>query len=305
MRADAAVWSRKAKAFWEARQNRSGPGRLTGYLLDESPPSIGRHRFEGEWGRVKRWLQVRVPQRQRCLDVGCGTGVWLSRFAGEFGSVEGWDFSPAMARACRGTIRSGGIGNAKVFCGQVSERKGSSVFDFIFVGGVLMYTPDPELELLLGALARLLKPGGLLLLRETTCRDGLWMREGSPLRPGLLAGPGHADGPDYVAVYREKRRLCARLEAAGLRVAEVLPNRHYKLSDLVEDRLRSLDRLSGARLKGDAARAEMAAEWIQRTRLLSLYPEYFVRQVLGWRPWRLENDWFLCDRRTSSTWNER
>lgn len=285
-------WTLRARAFWQERQKRAIPGALTGYLLDESPSGIGERRFRGEWAQVQPWLAA--AGRGRCLDVGCGTGVWLRALAGRFDQVEGWDYAPAMVAASRRTLKEAGLRNATLFCGQITRRKGAAVFDVIFVGGVLMYTPEPALGPLLKSLARLLKPGGLLLLRESTTAGPTWRREGLALRPGLLASA--AADLDYVAVYRSQAVLRAALAKAGLSVRRIEANSHYKFSDLTEDWLRRWEALTGGGLGGDPARAERLAAWIYHLRVFLFYPEYFVRHTFGLWPWKLQNDWFLCAR---------
>lgn len=275
-------FAQRAKRFWDQRQRLAAPGKLTGYLLEESPEAIGRHRFEGEWAEVAAWMTAYGIGRGRCLDVGCGTGVWLRRFAPHFEAVEGWDYAPAMVAASRKTLKDAGVKGAKLVCGDVTKRPGRAVFDLIFVGGVLMYTPDAQLTPLLAALRRLLKPGGLLILRESTRPGATWAREGLPLRSGLMATPRQKQAQDYVAIYRSREALQAALQKAGLNVERVWPNVHYKLSDLTEDWLRRLG------VGGDAARAQKMALRIYRWRWLTLYPEYYLRR------WALQNYWFLA-----------
>jgi SAM-dependent methyltransferase len=281
--ASAAAWTKRVRDFWEQRQRQAPPGALTGYLLDESPPSIGEARFEGEWRQVQGWLR-RVPGGA-CLDLGCGTGVWLRALAPRFGRLEGWDLAPAMLRASRATLKAAGVRHVTLHCGDIRGRRGRACFDLVFVGGVLMYTPEAALKPLLKALRRLLKPGGLLILRESTLREGFEQREGLPLRPGAAAAPGSGQRPaDYVAVYRSAAALQAALEAAGLRLLEQQPNHHYKRSELCEDWLWRLG------LNGDPARAERWARRILRWRWLLLDPQLHLRR------WRLENRWFLAGR---------
>ncbi len=274
--------AQRAKRFWDQRQRLAAPGVLTGYLLDESPPAIGQHRFEGEWAEVAGWLGRHGVGRGRCLDVGCGTGVWLRNFAGHFDAVEGWDYAPSMVAASRKTLMDAGVKGAKLVCGDVTQRPGRAVFDLIFVGGVIMYTPEAQLGPLLGALRRLLKPGGLLVLRESTRPGETWEREGQPLRSGLMATAKQRKAQDYVAIYRSREALQRALEKADLRVKAVRPNVHYKLSDLTEDWLRRLG------VGGDPAKAQRVAQRIYRWRWVLLYPEYYVRR------WALQNYWFLA-----------
>jgi len=293
-------FARRARRFWQQRQTRATGAGFSGYLLDESPDCIGRHRFEGEWAETLIWLRLWAVARGRCLDLGCGTGAWLQALAGEFGQADGWDYAPAMAAAARQRLALAGIKNATVRCGDIRSQKGRALYDFIFVGGVLMYTPDAELGPLLKALRRLLKPNGALLLRESTQQGSTWVREGLPLRPGLLARSAPKTAPDYVAIYRSRQELGRRLAAAGLRVIDSRPNRAYKLSDLTEDWLRRLDALSLGALRRHPRLAAAAAEGLHRARLLFLTPEYYLRE------WKLQNYWFYCAQagRTSSKLNE-
>ena len=283
MRQPSKSWAQRAQKFWEQRQRLAKPGALTGYLQDESPACIGQRRFEGEWAAVQGLLAGHDLRRARCLDVGCGTGLWLKAFAGQFAHVEGWDYAPAMIKASRQTLA--GVRNAKLHVGQVTRRPGRAVFDVIFVGGVLMYTPDEALGPLLKALRRLLKPNGLLILRESTFKGPTWSRVGEPLQPGFLATPAQLAGQDYVAIYRSAEALAEAASTAGFQLLALRPNSSYKLSDLTEAWLRRLDPVLG--LRGKAARAEKTARWVYRLRYLLLYPEYFVRR------WKLANHWFL------------
>lgn len=280
-------WTLRARRFWEQRQRRAPKGALSGYLLDESPPELGRQRFEGEWRHARRWFKG-----GRCLDLGCGTGIWLKALAGVFKGAEGWDYAPAMAKASRQALKSAGIKNASAHCGQITQKKGSRVFDFIFAGGVVMYTPDKALGPLLKSLARLSKPGATLLLRESCSRETIWQRQGLQLRSGLLARGSQKPPLDYVAIYRSVNEMRRKIEEAGFKVLAVQANRHYKFSDLCEAWLRALNALLGGAVSRNPALAESAAKWIFRLRLLTLYPAYLFGKIFGWK---LENHWFLCE----------
>ena len=295
MKRSKSSWTQRAQAFWDARQRLAAPGALTGYLQDESPLCIGQRRFDGEWVQVKTWIDQRGLARGRCLDLGCGTGIWLKALAQEFKQVEGWDFAPAMIKASRQTFKDAGLRAPTLKIGQIKRRQERHVFDLIFVGGVLMYTPDAELGPMLKALARLLKPGGLLILRESTCRGETWLREGAPLRRGFLAKAGSTKEVDYVAVYRSVKTLTRWVADAGFKVAAIEANRNYKLSDMTEDWLRRFDLLLLGKVRKNAQVTESLARWIYRFRFLLLYPEYILRHYLGLWPWKLDNHWFLLN----------
>lgn len=254
---------------------------------------MGMKRFQGEWQRLKSMLDSWKGTRLRCLDLGCGNGIWLQALSREFEHVEGWDYAPEMLRASRRRLKAAGVNSATLRCGQITARAGKAVFDYIFVGGVLMYTPDKALGPLLESLVRLLKPGGRIVLRETTVRGETWMRQGKPLRKGLLAGPESPD-LDYVAIYRSRAELQRRLQEAGFTILTSATNVHYKLSDLCENWLHRLNFISCGSLGRSPILAGRAAALIYALRYALLYPEYWIRQILGLMPWPLENRWFEC-----------
>src|SRR5882724_10052422 len=112
-------WILRSRRFWDERQRQSANALLTGYLLDESPPSVGLRRFKGEWSQVEAWMAARRGPMDAALDVGCGTGIWLKALSRRFGRVEGWDLAPSMIRASRRTLKEAGIRNATLSCGQI------------------------------------------------------------------------------------------------------------------------------------------------------------------------------------------
>lgn len=273
-------WIRRSRRFWEGRQTAAPEGLLSGYLLDESPALLGQNRLEGEWAEALRWIQGGGA----ALDLGCGTGEWLRRLSPLFKAVEGWDFAPSMIRASKKNLRAAGIKNAALYCGRIERRKGRAAFDFIFTGGVLMYLPDAALRSTLKSLRRLARPGARLVFRESVSSGATWMREKLALRPGLLAKRRRASDEDYVAIYRSLEELKGRLAEAGLKARAVVPNRHYKYSDLCEDWMRRLSFLP----------PEAAARLVWRGRWIFCYPEYFLRMTLGVHRWPIENYWLVC-----------
>lgn len=260
-------FQQRAQTFWQSRQQAAGDPGYSGYLLDESPAFLGQRRFEGEWSD----FVALSPKGRACLDLGCGTGLWLPALARRFERVEGWDYAPSMVAAARRRLKGLGLANARVRLGDIRQRQGRALFDCIFVGGVIMYTHPAELPSLLAALKRLLKPGGRLILRESTRPEGDLIREGQALRPGLLAKRKAPE--DYVAIYRSPQSLRAALALAGFSILKEAPNRHYHFSELMEEQLRRLP-LSPPQL------------WAWRW--LTLWPLYLLR-----RP-PLRNRWFVC-----------
>lgn len=290
----------KVAEFWNAARKAADEDQQTGYLQDEWPAALGHDRLRGEWAQVERWLARYQVPRGACLDVGCGSGVWLERLAPRFERAHGIDLSSEMVASARARLARQGLANATVACQGALELPEDARYDLIFVGGVLMYLNDDVVDGMLAKLSRMLTPGGLLILRESTCAPSPWYRD-TPLSPGLFA-PRPAPGqpapprPPYFAIYRTPQTYPELAARAQLVVRHQEANRHYKLADLTEGVLRALDRLQRGRLARDRAAAERAARWIYRLRAVLLVPAYHLLRTLAPRAWRLNNHWYLCAR---------
>src|SRR5512134_3966399 len=75
-------------AFWDEARRRAAKEQQTGYLTDAWPQAVAANRFAGELAQVDRWLASLAVRRASCLDVGCGTGVWLEHLARRFERAE-------------------------------------------------------------------------------------------------------------------------------------------------------------------------------------------------------------------------
>ncbi len=130
------------------------------------------------------------------LDAGCGTGGALKWLA-DYGCVTGVDLTPYALRLARQR------GPARLTCATLAALPlPSEQFDLVTSFDVIVSMPAPEERLALREMARVLRPGGLLLVRVAAFD---WLR-------------GAHD-----RVWRIKHRYTApdlhrRLEAAGLRV---------------------------------------------------------------------------------------
>ncbi len=116
-------------------------------------------RIDRRYGRYRRCIAVHnaAVHKGRLLDVGCATGIFLDGMR-QFGwQVQGVEPVPSAAEYAR--VRFG----LDVFCGQLEAANfpGRS-FDVITLWDVLEHVHEPRL--LLAEIARLLRPGGLLIL---------------------------------------------------------------------------------------------------------------------------------------------
>jgi SAM-dependent methyltransferase len=151
-----------ADGWWRTEP---APANLAAYYGATYYGSAGRRRFPA----VVEWLQGRlyaqraglvaraVGRAGRVLDVGCGPGHLLARFAARGWQAIGTEVSPEAAQIPRERygldVRAGDV---------VEQRFGSAEFDAIISWHSLEHVRDPGR--VLDEIARILKPGGVLLL---------------------------------------------------------------------------------------------------------------------------------------------
>lgn len=141
------------RGYWASKYNYSAGRepfvvRSLGNLLYASPI----HRREAD--ADVRCLQA-VPQG-RLLDVGCGSGEWLLAMRDRGWTVEGCDFDKNAVEAAKQR-------GLQVKCGSLEEQNyPDDNFDAVTLSHVIEHVPDPVR--VLGECARILKPGGKLVL---------------------------------------------------------------------------------------------------------------------------------------------
>ncbi len=155
------------KSFWQERALRLGP-RSVGYV-QWSEEDLRRH-TDAIWSRMIRHLQAQpIAPGPSLLDFGCGTGHFALRLAEVGFRVTGVDIAPAMLRMAR--LRRARPSPHFV---RVESRPGlpfrSATFDVLWTHAVLEHVPDADFERVVAELARVLVPGGLVVLCENTFR---------------------------------------------------------------------------------------------------------------------------------------
>lgn len=99
---------------------------------------------------------------QRLLEVGCGVGLDLARFARGGALVTGVDLAEtAVALAQQNFKQQGLAGDLRVMDGEVLDFPDAS-FDAVYAHGVLQYTADPAR--MVSEIYRVLHPGGQVIL---------------------------------------------------------------------------------------------------------------------------------------------
>ncbi|MGB8331621.1 MAG: methyltransferase domain-containing protein [Polyangiales bacterium] len=108
---------------------------------------------------------------QSVLDAGCGYCFHAMRLARRGLRVTGVDFSEAALRHGRANIEAAGLSDSITIqrADLLALPFEDASFDFVQCFGVLMHIP--EVESALEELARVLKPGGRLVLKENNVRS--------------------------------------------------------------------------------------------------------------------------------------
>jgi len=101
------------------------------------------------------------------VDVGAGTGVFACAVAPMCRDVVAVDVSPAMVGALRDRVADLGLGNVRVVeAGFLSYVHDGDPVDFVFTRHALHQLPDFWKAIALDRIAGVLRPGGVLRLRD-------------------------------------------------------------------------------------------------------------------------------------------
>lgn len=134
--------------------------------------------------------QARIPAGSIVIDVGCGTGRALPALrhaVGRHGTVIAVDLTPEMLRQAR---PNGRAAHASLILADARRLPfASASADAVFAAGLITHLPDIEAGL--RQLARVTRPGGLLILFHPAGRAALAARHGRTLEPDepLAAAP--------------------------------------------------------------------------------------------------------------------
>ena len=158
---------------------------------------------------------------KRVLEVGCGAGVDLARFARGGAEVTGVDLAPSAIDLAKANFEQQGLrGEFFVASGEhLPFDEGS--FDLVFAHGVVQYTAEPQR--LVDECRRVLKPGGEAIFQVYNRVS--WLNALSKL---MKVGLEHDDAPVLLKFsIPEFRRLLK-----GFREARIVPERFPVVSRL-------------------------------------------------------------------------
>lgn len=153
-------------------------------------------------------------RERHVLEVGCGAGVDLARFAKGGASVTGVDLSTSAIDLARANFDQQGLrGEFRVGNGEHLPFADDS-FDVVYAHGVVQYTADPQR--LVAECRRVLKPGGQAIFQVYNRIS--WLNVLSKL---MKVGLEHEDAPALLKFsIPEFRRL-----VSGFRDVRIVPER--------------------------------------------------------------------------------
>jgi len=137
-------------------------------------------------------------------------------FAKQFQSAVGVERSGPMVEAAQERVAY--LPNAEVYQGDGREDLPDGPFDFIFLGGLMMYLKDSDVIELLHSLKERLSSGGTIILRESTVRKGMVTPTG-----------------DYQVIYRSVEVYRKLILEAGIADVDVRGNPGYTSMTIAEE----------------------------------------------------------------------
>lgn len=160
---------------------------------------------------------------KRVLDVGCGNGYVLSRYAREGAHTFGVDLTRAAVELSRRRFELAGLPGRFTVGSAEDLPFATDSFDCVCSMGVLHHTPDTERAV--GEIRRVLRPGGRLIVmfyhRNSAVYRRLQLRArrtGRPLQTFVNEVDGEGNPKGDVYSRRELRALLSAFEAIDLSV---------------------------------------------------------------------------------------
>jgi 2-polyprenyl-3-methyl-5-hydroxy-6-metoxy-1,4-benzoquinol methylase len=122
---------------------------------------ILRQRFLDEIGQY-------LPKRGRVLDVGCGFGLFSLYYASVCPGLEiaGLDRNPRRIAMAQSAARRLGLDNVRYEVGDVMDFRGGEAFDAAYMLDIVHHIPEEAVRPLLEQVAKILPPGGRLLIKD-------------------------------------------------------------------------------------------------------------------------------------------
>ncbi len=203
-------------------EQKGAAAKLAGYGQDELD-ALPTEAVENSFGCGNPLAFSGVTEGETVLDLGSGAGIDLllaAKMVGPAGRVIGVDMTDAMIEKARTTIAEAGATNVEVRKGLIEELPvESDSVDWVISNCVINLSP--EKDKVFAEIARVLKPGGRMLVSDLVAEDlPAIVRDSMDLYCSCVSGAISED--DY----------CAGLRHAGLVDVEVRERLHYDAAQI-------------------------------------------------------------------------
>jgi SAM-dependent methyltransferase len=197
---------------------RTGSGSFADYAAEDLKHLPG-HAVEASFGCGNPLAFSSVQPGQTVLDLGCGAGLDLLLAAekvGPKGIVIGVDMTDAMLEKAQTNIKASRLTNIQVRKGHVETLPvESSSIDWVVSNCVINLSP--EKDKVFAEIARVLKPGGRMVVSDMIAEALPWWVRRSGLFPASCGG-GAISEASYLA----------GLRGAGLDDCQILARQYYE-----------------------------------------------------------------------------
>jgi SAM-dependent methyltransferase len=202
----------RVRAYWDQHihdlEISSHPPGSPGFFTD-----LDQYHFE-KLHHLPRLVDFEGQGGRRVLDIGCGAGIDLARFARAGARGLGVDVAHGATRLAATNMRQQGLSAGIIEADGAALPFGSASFDFVFAHGVIQYAADDRG--IVDEVRRILKPGGEAVFQVYNRIS--WLNALSKL---MKVGLEHEDAP-VLRKYTigEFRRLLG-----GFREVRIVPER--------------------------------------------------------------------------------
>jgi len=175
-------------------------------------------------------LDLLLPEEGRILDIGCGFGLFAAYFAQTqpSRSIVGIDPDARRIGMARDTFARLGLTGHEFFAEDSRSAKVQGPFDAAYVLDVMHHVPREDQIALLVRLRDLLRPGGVLVVKDITTEPWLGLKFTEALDRVMV-------GFDEPLAYRHHQEWGAVLRELGfsvrvVRVPDILPYPHVVIA---------------------------------------------------------------------------
>lgn len=166
MEPDAEIDPAKVKQFWDRRGAKLGSVPMESIANLEEKPELLALKTQLEQQCILPLLPL-SPEAE-VLDLGAGVGQWTFRFAPRVRRVVAVEYAGSLAAIGRAEAAKRGVANVEFVVAPAETYQSADPFDVVFISGLFVYLTDQQAERLMANVRSLVKPGGIIILRDGT-----------------------------------------------------------------------------------------------------------------------------------------